>query len=95
MHNRISFKKYELERISIDHHDLGATFCRQTLQNGGVSISVHESLSYTTLQEITRNGKQQNTEVCAVKLNLPTTGICKIFIYISPTANLHAFFLRA
>jgi hypothetical protein len=50
-----NLKKYELERISEDHHNLGAKFSRQTLKIGGVSTSVHESL---IIQDLTRTYKK-------------------------------------
>jgi hypothetical protein len=83
-------KEHELERISINHYNLGAKFCRKNLKDGGVSIFVHKSLNFSNIN-IQEFGKEQDIEVCAVKLNLPTTIISILSIYRSPTGNFINF----
>jgi hypothetical protein len=66
-------KKQELGR-AIEHYNLGTKFCRKNLKDCGVGIFVHESLNVSNIntQEF---GKEQDIEICAMKLNLPTTSI--------------------
>jgi hypothetical protein len=42
---------------------------------------------------VTETGEKQDTEVCAVKLNIPTTNNCIISIYRSSTGNF-IYFLK-
>jgi hypothetical protein len=83
-------KEHELERISIDHYNLGAKFCRKNLKDGGVSIFVHESLNFFNIN-IQEFGKEQDIEVCEIKIQLPTITICIISIYRSPNGNFIHF----
>jgi hypothetical protein len=41
-------KDLELER-TLEHYRLGAKFCRENLKDGGASIFVHESLSFSNI----------------------------------------------
>jgi hypothetical protein len=75
-------KEHELERIPIEHCNLGAKFCRKNLKDGRVSIFVHDSLNFTNVN-VQEFGRKQGIEVCATKLNLPTTSILIISIYRS------------
>jgi hypothetical protein len=89
MHNRILFlKKHELERISTDHHNLGAKFCRQTLKNGGVSISVHESL---IKQDLTGTYKKWQTARYETKLT-NYKYMYNIHLHITYRQFAHLFF---
>jgi hypothetical protein len=88
MEHRI--KAYEFERTVIEHCNLGVEFYRKNLKDGGVRIYVHESLNFTNinLQEF---GKEQDIEVCAMKLNILTIFILIISIYRSRTGILYTF----
>jgi hypothetical protein len=85
-------KDYEIDKISIDHYNLGAKFCRQFLKNGRVSIFVHESIKFTNLT-LEGKCKEQEIEVCAVKLNLSAIKIIIIAIYRLPSGNF-SYFLK-
>jgi hypothetical protein len=82
-----------MERIATEHYNLGAKFCRKNLKEGGVGIFVNESLNFTKIN-VQEFGKEQDIEVCAMKLNLPTISILIISIYRSPTGNIIHFFKR-
>jgi hypothetical protein len=60
-------------------------------KNGGVSIFIHESIKFTNLT-LEGNCKEQDIEVCAVKLNLCTTKIIIVAIYRLPSGNFSYFF---
>jgi len=80
--------------MSTDHHNLGAKFCRQTLKNGGVCIYVHESLIKQDLTGTYKKWQRARYRSMCGQINLPTTSICIIFIYILRTGNLHTFFFK-
>jgi hypothetical protein len=42
-------KQLELEHIHIKNYNLGARYCRKTLEKGGVSIFVHKNLKFTKI----------------------------------------------
>jgi exonuclease III len=79
-------KEPELERTPLIYYNFGAKFCRENIKDGGASIFVHESLSFLNinLQEFS---KEQDIEVCAIKIHLPTTTVYIILIYRSPNRN--------
>lgn len=83
-------REFELESSPIEHYKLGAKFCRGNLKDGGTCIFVHESISFITinLQEFS---KEQDIEVCAIKIYLPTSIMCVISIYRSPDGNFQWF----
>ncbi|PNF35146.1 hypothetical protein B7P43_G09274 [Cryptotermes secundus] len=83
-------REFELESSPIEHYKLGAKFCREKLKDGGTCIFIHEFISFITinLQEFC---KEQDIEVCAIKINLSTSIICVISIYRSPDGNFQWF----
>lgn len=84
-------RELELERTPLAvHYNFGAKFYRENLKNGGASIFVHESLSFfnINLQEFS---KEQDIEVCKIKIHLPTTTVCIMSIYRSPNGNFLLF----
>jgi hypothetical protein len=42
-------KDLQLEKIHIENYKLGAHYCRQTHENGGVAIFVHNNLEFTNI----------------------------------------------
>jgi exonuclease III len=42
-------KQLELEHFHIENYNLGARYCRKTLEKGGVSIFVHKNLKFTKI----------------------------------------------
>ena len=83
-------RKQEIENVSIAHYTLGAKFCRQKLKHGGTSIFVHESLDFINI-DLQSFCTEQDTEICAIKLNLPTISIYIICIYRSPAGIFTLF----
>jgi hypothetical protein len=54
----------------MDGYKLGATYYRKLTEKGGVCISVHKNLNYLNIN-LSKYCKDQDTEVCALKLELP------------------------
>ena len=42
-------KDHEIEITNIPNYKLGAKYCRTKLKNGGVTIYIHDSLNFTTI----------------------------------------------
>ena len=61
-------KYSQLEKVHNDGYKLGANFCRQIREKGGVAIFVHNSLSFLNI-DIVKHCKEQNIEICALKLS--------------------------
>jgi hypothetical protein len=72
------------------NYNLGAKFCRNTLQNGGVCIFTHETIQFTNIN-LSKFCKEKDLEICAVKLRLLSCEICIITIYRSPTGDFQYF----
>ena len=83
-------KKQEIENLSIDHYTFGSKFCRQKLKHGGTCIFVHESLAFTNT-DLKNFCIEQDIEICAIKINLPTAFIYIICIYRPPAGNFSHF----
>jgi hypothetical protein len=71
-------------------YTLSAKYCRNKLKHGGVCIYVHKSLSCLTI-ELEKCCKEQDFEVCAIKLYLASVPYCIITICISPVGNFFYF----
>jgi hypothetical protein len=66
-----------LHHTYIEHYNLGAGYCRQTLRQGGGCIFVHAQ--YLNLNSFC---KEQDLEACAIKLQFPSRNIYVLAIYI-------------
>lgn len=71
-------------------HTLGAKFCRQILTHGSTSIILHDSLVFNTI-DLHELCIEQDTEICAIKINFSPTLIYVICIYRSATRNFIHF----
>jgi hypothetical protein len=80
-------KQLELEHFHIENYNLGAIYCRKTLEKGGVSIFVHKNLKFTkiNLEDYCRD---QDLEACALKLDSTFSNIC-IFRLCQQTQTLN------
>jgi hypothetical protein len=66
--------------------DYGTKFCSKALKNGGVCFFIHEALQFRSIN-LNEFCKEQDLEVCAVKLHLSSTSFCILSIYRSPIGN--------
>ena len=80
----------EIDTLSLTNYSLGAKFCRNTFKNGGVCIFIYGSIHFTDIK-IDKFCKEKDLEICAVKLHLPSSEICIITIYTSPSGNFQYF----
>jgi hypothetical protein len=68
-------KYLHLEKVHIKNNNLGAHYCRQLREKGGVAIFVHNSLGFSNI-DIVEYCKEQDIEICALKLSFGTLNIC-------------------
>ena len=57
-------KDHEIDITNIPNYKLGAKYCRTKLKNGGVTIYIHDSLNFTTIN-LQKYTKEQDLEICA------------------------------
>jgi hypothetical protein len=86
-------KKLELDQINVVGYRLGAAYCRQVVKKGGVCILVQRNLNYTTI-DLGKYCKDQDIEVCALKLESTSLNVCIMAVYRAPTGNFNLFLNR-
>jgi len=82
-----------LGKFYIENYKLGAHYCRQQREKGGVAIFVHNSLASTNI-DIVQHCKDQDIEICAVKLSFGALNICVVTLYRAPSGNFSSFILK-
>ena len=68
-------KHFEIDFIYMDQYKLGAKFCREFHKSGGASTFVHDTLQCTNIN-LDEFYKEQDTEACAVRINLSSLTVC-------------------
>jgi len=63
-------KKFELYEINVNGYGLGTAHCRKVVKRCSVCIFVPENLRYTNI-DLGKYCKDQDKEVCVLKLNQP------------------------
>jgi len=86
-------KYLQLEKFHIENYNLGAHYCRQQCKKGGVAIFVHNSLGFTNIN-IAQHCKDQDIEICALKLSFGTQNICMLTLYRAPSGKFSTFLLQ-
>jgi len=86
-------KYLQLEKFHIANYNLGAHYCRQQCEKSGVAIFVHNSLGFTNI-DIAQHCKEQDIEICALKLSFGTHNICILTLYRAPSGNFSTFLLQ-
>jgi exonuclease III len=78
----------DLRHTHIEHYNISADYCRQTLRQGGVCIFVHDTINY-----LNAFCKEQDLEACAIKLQFPFGNIYILAIYRAPTGDFSYFLI--
>jgi len=86
-------KCLQLEKFHIENYNLGAHYCRQQCEKGGVAIFVYNSLGFTNI-DIAQHCKDQDIETCALKLSFGTRNICILALYRAPSGKFRTFLLQ-
>lgn len=80
----------EIHTVHIDGYTLGAYYCRNLLQKGGVCIFVKNCLEYSVIK-VENYSVDKDFEVCAIQLNILSKKIVFLTIYRSPSGNFLKF----
>jgi hypothetical protein len=83
----------EIESLLIENYTLGAKYCRHHLKQGESCIFVHESLAYSNI-ELLKFGKEQDLEICMIKITSLSAPITIICTYRSPNGNFALVFKK-
>ena len=83
----------QLEKFHIENYNLGAHYYRQQCEKGGVAIFVHSSLGFTNIN-IAQHCKDQDIEICALKLSFGTQNICTLTPSRAPSGKFSTFSLQ-
>jgi hypothetical protein len=71
----------------IGNYKLGAHYCRQQWEKGGIAIFVHNSLDFSNIDTV-QHCEDQDIEICAVKLLFGDLNICVLTLYRAPLGDL-------
>jgi exonuclease III len=80
----------EINSVHINPYNLGTSYSRANHNYGGVSVLVHETISYSPT-DLSNFCHEQDIEICAVKLHLAFATLCILSVYRSPTGNFLLF----
>jgi exonuclease III len=83
-------KQFELDKISLDGYKLATSYCRKARENGGVCIFVDKNLNFLKVNQ-SRYCRDQDIEVCALKLEPTVLNICVLAVYRAPCGNFISF----
>jgi hypothetical protein len=78
--------QHETELIQFDGYTLGASFCRNSLNYGGVCIFVNNNLNFKSV-DLRKFSQDQDIEVGAAKLSVYSHNICMLSIYRATSGN--------
>jgi hypothetical protein len=83
-------RQFKLGQVSLDGYKLGTSYCRKTREKGEVCIFVYKNLNFLKVN-LSRYCKEQDIEVCALKLVSTVLNICVLAVYRAPCDNFTSF----
>jgi hypothetical protein len=86
-------KQFQIKNAFLENYNLGAFYCREQYEKGGVAIYIHKSIHCSNM-DIVRYCKEKDIEICALKLSYCGLKICIITLYRSPSGNFDFFLLN-
>jgi hypothetical protein len=81
-----------MNKAGIENYNLGAYYCRQLYEEGGVAIFVHNSPYFSHI-DIGKHCEEQDIEICTIKLSFSILNMCINTLY-SPSGNFSCFLLK-
>ena len=79
-------------KVHIQNYNLGAYYCRQLCEKGGVAIFVHNSLHFLN-NDIDKHCEEIYIKICVLKLSFSISNICVLILYTAPSGNFRHFLL--
>jgi hypothetical protein len=83
-------RDHEISSTCIKYYNLEVKYCRKSHKYNGVSIFVREVLLFSTV-ELDGFYRDQDLEVCAMKLHISSFVFCILCVYRPPTGNFSCF----
>jgi hypothetical protein len=83
----------ELQMIHLPNYSLGANYCRKTFLNRHVSMFVHRTLKYSTIN-IDEYNIDKDNEACTIQLDSTYNKLRILTIYRFPRGNFTNFLTR-
>ena len=77
----------------MENYNLGAFYCREQYEKGGVAIYIHKSIHCSNI-DIVKYCKEKDIEICALNLSYYDQKICIITLYRPPSGNFDFFLLH-
>ena len=88
--NEHHLRDYEIMNTYIEGYNLGTKCCRKIRKHGGVTIFVHEMLTFSNI-DLAKFCNDHDFEVCAVKLQISPSKIIVLCVYRPPSGNVEYF----
>jgi exonuclease III len=79
-----------IQKVNTVNYNLGAYYCRQYTKCGGVCIFVQKSYQFTTI-DLSVCCREQDVEVCALKMIRSPFNFIVVTIYRSPSGDFNIF----
>ena len=83
-------KYSQMNNVYIENYNLGAYYCRELCEKGGVAIFAHNSLCFSNI-DIVKHCEEQDIVICALKLSFGILNICVLILYRAPSGNFSCF----
>jgi hypothetical protein len=83
----------DILHLTLDGYLLGSSFCRQSVQRGGVCSFVKKDKHFNKIY-ISRHCKEQVLEICAVQLETETCNLIILSLYKAPSGYCNHFSRR-
>jgi len=80
----------EINIINLGQYTLGAYYCRRHFKQGGVSIFILSNIMYEII-DLNQFKKENDLEICALKIKFLLTYLIVLCIYRSPSGNFSYF----
>jgi hypothetical protein len=76
----------ELINVYLEHYKLGASYCRECHEKGGVAICIHNRLKFLNIN-VDKYCEEQDTEICALQISFSNLNIYVLTVYRAPSGN--------
>jgi hypothetical protein len=89
----LNWTPYESTRdptVNLENYTLGASYCRENIAKGGVSIFVKKNLKFKQI-DIKHHCNEQDIECCVVQLESKFSDIYVLAVYRAPTGDFETF----
>jgi exonuclease III len=83
-------KAPEILQVNLENYTLGASYCRQNMAKGGVSIFVKKNIKFNQIN-VMNHCNEQDIECCVVQLESKFSNISVIAVYRAPSGDFELF----